>query len=213
MISQIASLAPARNDGDDDDNETPEGDKARQPNMGPQLGQILFRERTILLIGEIDMKSCKDITAQLMAMAAEGDDDITLYINSPGGHVESGDTIHDTIRFIKPRVRVVGSGWVASMGAMIYLAAEKKDRFCLPHTRFMLHQPLGGVGGKATDIDIEAREIIKMRQRINQRIAEATGQKIERVEKDTDRNFWMSAEEAKDYGVVGKIIGSMDELK
>ncbi|MEM8586460.1 MAG: ATP-dependent Clp protease proteolytic subunit [Pseudomonadota bacterium] len=207
MITPTQSRAYAElADGDDKDNEKDEN--ARKNGPGPQIGQILFKQRTMLLVGEIDMKLAREFTAQLLALAAESDDPIKLVINSPGGHVESGDTIHDMIRFVTPTVKVLGTGWVASAGAHIYLAADKKNRYCLPNTRFMLHQPLGGVGGRAVDIDIEAREIIKMRRRINETIAKETGQPIEKVEKDTDRNYWMSSSEAKDYGVVGHIIES-----
>ncbi len=174
--------------------------------------QNLFKSRTILLFGEINMKVAETTTATMMAMSVENDDPIRLIINSPGGHVESGDTIHDMIRFIKPEVKVLGTGWVASAGAHIYLAAKRENRFCLPNTRFMIHQPLGGAGGKATDIAIEAKEIIKMRQRINETIARETGQPIERVAKDTDRNYWMSPEEARDYGVVSRIVDRIDQF-
>jgi ATP-dependent Clp protease protease subunit len=151
--------------------------------------------------------------AQLLAMTAESDDPITVYINSQGGHVESGDTIHDMIRFVKPRVRMVGTGWVASAGALIYVAVPVEDRFCLPHTRFLLHQPAGGIGGTAADIDIEAREIIRMRQRLNEIFARQTGQPIEKIENDTRRNLWLSAAEAVEYGLVGTVIESAEELK
>jgi ATP-dependent Clp protease protease subunit len=174
--------------------------------------QNLFKSRTILLFGEINMKVAETTTATMMAMSVENDDPIRLIINSPGGHVESGDTIHDMIRFIKPEVKVLGTGWVASAGAHIYLAAKRENRFCLPNTRFMIHQPLGGAGGKATDIAIEAKEIIKMRQRINETIARETGQPLERVAKDTDRNYWMSPEEARDYGVVSRIVDRIDQF-
>ena len=116
------------------------------------------------------------------------------------------------IKFVKPEVRIVGTGWVASAGTHIYLAADKDRRFCLPQTRFMIHQPLGGVGGSASDIRIEAEEILKARERLNQTIADATGQPLERVAQDTDRNHWMSPEEAQEYGIVGRIIASADEL-
>lgn len=127
--------------------------------------------------------------------------------------MESGDSIHEMIRFIKPQVKVIGTGWVASAGAHIYLGAKKENRLCLPNTRFLIHQPLGGAGGKATDIAIEAKEIIKMRRRINEIIARETGQPLERVEKDTDRNYWMSAEEAKEYGLVSRIIENSDGVE
>ncbi len=185
-------------------------DKAKMP---PSIAQNLFKARTILLFGEINQKVAQSVTAQLLGLAAENDDPIKLIINSPGGHVESGDTIHDMIRFVKPRVMILGTGWVASAGAHIFLGAAKQNRFCLPNTRFMIHQPAGGVGGPATDIAIEAKEIIKMRKRINEEIAKETGQTYERVAVDTDRNFWMSAEEAKEYGLVSHIIEGYDAFK
>ena len=175
--------------------------------------QNLFKSRTITIFGEINQKVAESTVAQLLALAVENDDPIRIFINSPGGHVESGDSIHDMIRFIKPQVKVIGTGWVASAGAHIYLAAKKENRLCLPNTRFLIHQPLGGAGGRATDIAIEAKEIIKMRRRINEVIARETGQPLERVEKDTDRNYWMSAEEAKEYGLVSRIIENSDGVE
>ena len=189
-----------------------EGSAAVGGILAPRVLEKLIESRTILLTGEITSKLAGWTMAQLLALSAESDDDITIYLHSPGGHVESGDTIHDLIRFVKPRVKMVGTGWVASAGTHIYLAAEQKDRFCLPNTRFMIHQPLGGVGGQAMDIQIEADEMLKARDRLNRTIAECTGQPLERVEQDTDRNFWMSPEEAQDYGIVGRIISSITEL-
>ena len=174
--------------------------------------QNLFKSRTITIFGEINQKVAESTVAQLLALSVENDDPIRIFINSPGGHVESGDSIHDMIRFIKPEVKVIGTGWVASAGAHIYLGAKKENRLCMPNTRFLIHQPLGGAGGRATDIAIEAKEIIKMRRRINEIIARETGQPLERVEKDTDRNYWMSAEEAKDYGLVSRIIETSDGI-
>ena len=175
--------------------------------------QNLFKSRTITIFGEINQKVAESTVAQLLALSVENDDPIRIFINSPGGHVESGDSIHDMIRFIKPEVKVIGTGWVASAGAHIYLAAKKENRLCLPNTRFLIHQPLGGAGGRATDIAIEAKEIIKMRRRINEVISRETGQPLERVEKDTDRNYWMSAEEAKEYGLVSRIIETSDAVE
>ncbi|KAA3659746.1 MAG: ATP-dependent Clp protease proteolytic subunit [Calditrichaeota bacterium] len=177
------------------------------------IAEKLFEARAVFLCGEINQKIAKETMMMLTALAADSDDDITIYLNSQGGHVESGDTIHDIIRFVKPRIRIVGTGWVASAGTHIYLSVPKDDRLSLPNTRFLIHQPMGGVGGQATDIDIEAKEIVKMRRRLNEIIARETGQPIEKVSKDTDRNYWMSAEEAIEYGIAGKIINSIDELK
>ena len=179
---------------------------------GAKMIERLFDSRTILIHGEINSTVARMVTAQLLALSSHSHDDINLYIQSEGGHVESGDTIHDMIRFVKARVRMIGTGWVASSGVLIYMAAPKEDRFCLPNTRFLLHQPSGGVFGQASDIGIEAEEIVKMRERLNRIIADQTGQPIEKVTKDSERNFWMSPAEAVEYGLVGKIISSVDEL-
>ena len=209
--------ANIRFDDDDDDDDDPKKEKMAEHGEARDktaaIEERLFKARTVLIYGGIDQKLAREVSARLLALQSSGDDPITIYINSQGGHVESGDTIYDMIKFVKPEVRVVGTGWVASAGALIYLGAEKKLRFCLPNTRFLLHQPMGGVQGRATDIDIEAREIIKMRRRLNEIIAKETGQPIEKVERDTDRNYWMSAEEARDYGLVTHIVEDIDRLK
>jgi ATP-dependent Clp protease protease subunit len=179
-----------------------------------ELESRLLRQRKVLIFGAINDKVARDVTGRLLALANEGEGPIDVFVNSPGGHVESGDTIHDMIRFVREsvQVRIIGTGWVASAGALIFLAGERKDRVCLPNTRFLLHQPMGGVRGPATDIDIEAREIIKMRERINRIIARETGQSFERVVEDTDRNYWMSAEEAVAYGMCDRIVQSTKDL-
>jgi ATP-dependent Clp protease, protease subunit len=176
------------------------------------LERSLFERRTLTLFGEIDTDVSRRTTEKLLALAYGSDDPITLYIASPGGHVESGDTIFDVIRFIKPVVRTVGTGWVGSIATHIYLAAERENRYCLPNTRFLIHQPAGGFGGTAADVEIHAREILKTRARINQVIADRTGQPLERIQRDTNRDFWMDAEESKEYGIVGQVITSMSQL-
>jgi ATP-dependent Clp protease protease subunit len=176
------------------------------------LERSLFERRTLTLFGEVDIDVARRVAEKLLALAYASDDPITLYIGSPGGHVESGDTIFDMIQFIKPVVRAVGTGWVGSIATHIYLAAERENRFCLPNTRFLIHQPAGGFGGTAADVEIHAREIVKTRERINRVIAERTGQPLERVERDTNRDFWMGPEESVEYGLVGRIVHSMDEL-
>ena len=175
--------------------------------------QTLYKNRVLTLFGEIDKDSCQRTIQQLLAMSLENTDPITLWVSSPGGHVESGDTIHDVIRFIPAPVRTVGTGWVGSIATHIYIAAERENRFCLPNTRFLIHQPSGGFGGDASDIFIQAQEIVKTRERINQVIADRTGKTLDQVNSDTDRDYWMSAEESIDYGLVGQIIQSADELK
>lgn len=192
--------------------ETPDSDNGDNQKSKETPLDRLLKSRTIVICSEISQKLAKEVCEKLLFLANESDDDIKLFIHSQGGHVESGDTIHDMIRYVKPRVRMIGTGWVASAGALIFVAAEKEDRFCLPNTRFLLHQPSGGVRGQATDIGIEAQEIVKMRRRLNEIFARQTGQPIETIEKQTDRNFWMSPEEAKAYGLVHKIIESPDAL-
>ncbi len=176
------------------------------------LQQKMLASRSIIISGEINQTLAEKVVTQLILLQSINNDPIKLYINSQGGHVEAGDTIHDFIKFIRPEVHVIGTGWVASAGITIYLAAKKEHRYSLPNTRFMIHQPLGGVRGQATDIEIEAREIIRMQERVNKLIADATGQPLEKVKKDSDRNYWMSPEQALDYGVVGKLIQHYDDL-
>jgi ATP-dependent Clp protease protease subunit len=197
-------------DDDDEDEEEPKGKKPKgeDESGGSKLEEKILETRTILLFGEISQKSAREVCQKLILLSALNDNPIKLIINSQGGHVEAGDTIHDMIKFVKPKVKILGTGWVASAGALIYISVPLEQRFSLTNTRYMLHQPSGGVGGQATDISIEAVEILKMRDRLNNLFAKQTGQPVERIEKDTDRNFWMSAEEAKAYGLVGKIITS-----
>ncbi|MEM1156657.1 MAG: ATP-dependent Clp protease proteolytic subunit [Verrucomicrobiota bacterium] len=187
-------------------------DEKKNVSTGPKLAEKLFENRIISIYGEINQKLAREVTEKLLALSLESADPIKIFINSQGGHVESGDTIFDMIRFVDAEVKIVGTGWVASAGALIYAAAETKNRYSLPNTRFMLHQPMGGVGGQASDISIEAEEILKMRDRLNNIFAAATGQKLDKIESDTDRNFWMGPEDAKKYGLVGNIISSIKDL-
>jgi len=187
-------------------NETP------NPASNRMLDEKLFKARTVTIFGDINERLARNITERLLALAAESNDPITIYISSPGGHVESGDVIYDIIKFIEPVVRVVGTGWVASAATTIFLAADKEHRFALPNTRFLVHQPSGGSRGSASDIKIQAEQIVKMKARINQLIADETGQPVERVAKDTDRDYWMSVDEAIEYGIVGRCINSARDL-
>lgn len=196
----------------DEKDDEKEDKKAPEP-QSSEISKALFKSRTVLVFGEVDMKMAERVTAQLLAYA-ESDGDIRVIVNSPGGHVESGDTIHDMIRFVsnKVSVKMIGTGWVASAGAHIFLGAKKENRFCLPFTRFLLHQPLGGVRGQASDITIEAEEIIKMRARLIREIAVETGQPYEKVVADTERNFWMGAEDAVKYGLAAKVINTAGDI-
>ena len=191
---------------DDETNEKPIG----EPNAF--LEEALFNARTILLTGGIDDKQARRVCERLLALSSDSNDPILLVLSSPGGHVESGDMIHDMIKFVSAPVKVLGTGWVASAGALIYCAAKKENRYSLPNTRFLLHEPRGGVGGQATDVAIQAREIIKMRERLNAIFAEATGQPLDKIKEDTDRDFWMTSQEAVDYGLVGKIVSSHSDI-
>jgi ATP-dependent Clp protease protease subunit len=180
--------------------------------MGSKAEQLFFKSRNVIVTGEVNHKLAERTVKQLLALAEDGDDPINLYISSPGGHVESGDMVHDMIKFIRPKVRAIGSGWVASAGALIFVGAALENRFCLPNTRFLLHQPSGGIGGSVTDMQIQADQIEKMRERFHKLFADATGQKPAKIAKDTERDFWLDTKEAIDYGLLGKVISSAGEL-
>lgn len=218
-VTKHSTIILDDNDPEDptDPSETPEKNEKEGADAPASsvLESKLFKERKILIFGEVNDKLAKEVTARLLALAYDSDRPIDVYVNSPGGHVESGDTIHDMIRFVDEHapVNMIGTGWVASAGALIFAAGQKERRVCLPNTRFLLHQPMGGVRGPATDIDIEAREIIKMRERLNHIFAKETGHSYEKIAKDTDRNYWMSAQEAIEYGLVSRIIHKWSDLK
>lgn len=194
--------------------ERPESDAPRTTPtaLTEDTRNILFRARTLIISGEVNQRLAANVIGQLLAMDSLSQDPITIYINSQGGHVESGDTIHDMIRYIRSAVRMVGTGWVASAGALIYVAVPRERRYSLPYTRYLLHQPAGGMRGSAADVEIEAREILKMRERLNRVFADRTGQTVERIQDDTRRNFWLSAQEAMKYGLVGSIVEHASEL-
>ncbi len=204
---------------DDDDDEPQEDDRRHKEEgglglpEGDKIGKLYFKSRTVIVAGAINDKLAQRTVAHLLALAEESDKPINMLISSPGGHVESGDMIHDVIKFIRPTVRTIGSGWVASAGALIFVAAQKENRYCLPNTRFLIHQPSGGIGGTSSDMMIQAEQVRLMRDRLNQIFAEATGQSVERIEKDTQRDFWLNTKEALDYGLLGQVIRSVDDLK
>ena len=198
-------MTPIMSDDDDDDKDASNG-------ANPPGEALFFKSRNVIIAGTIDDKLAQKTVTHLLALAQDNDDPINLFISSPGGHVESGDMVHDMIKFIRPVVRTTGSGWVASAGALIFVGADKKDRYCLPNTRFLLHQPSGGIGGTATDIQIQAEQIRRMQERFERLFAEATGQTAERIRKDTVRDFWLTTDEALKYGLLGKVISSIDEL-
>jgi len=175
--------------------------------------QIAFKARTVLVFGEITDKLALTVCRRLLALAEDSDAPITMFVSSPGGHVESGDAVHDMIRFVNAPVTTVGTGWVGSAAAHIFLAPPKERRVCLPNTRFLIHQPAGGLGGQATDIAIQATQILRVRERIANVIAVQTGQPLEKVSSDINRDFWMNAEEAIGYGIVSRVIEHQSDLQ
>ena len=180
--------------------------------MSSLTESLSFKSRFVLLFGEIDHATARVACERLIALAQDSDAPITMLISSPGGHVESGDAIHDLIRFVRAPVTTVGTGWVASAGTHVFLAAPKARRVCLPNTRFMIHQPSGGAGGQSTDIAIQAKEILRTRERIARVIAAETGTALERVRQDMERDYWMNAGEAIDYGIVSRIVERHTDL-
>ena len=172
----------------------------------PTEEKLLFKSRFVMIFGEIDDKMAQATCRRLLALAADSDAPITVLISSPGGHVESGDAIHDMINFVRAPVTTVGTGWVASAGAHIFLAPPKERRLCLPNTRFMIHQPAGGAGGQASDIAIQAKEILRTRERIARVVAKQTGKSFEDVSADMERDYWMSPDEALKYGLIDEVI-------
>ena len=181
--------------------QTPRGERAYD------IYSRLLKERVIFLVGQVEDYMANLIVAQLLFLESENPDkDISLYINSPGGSVTAGMAIYDTMQFIKPKVSTVCIGQAASMGALLLTAGATGSRYALPHARIMIHQPLGGFQGQATDIDIHAREILRVREELNTIMAKHTGQKLEKVQDDTERDNFMSAEEAKKYGLIDDVI-------
>jgi ATP-dependent Clp protease, protease subunit len=199
----IPQSQPFRNDDEEEGKSSPNG----------MMMAKFLETRTVLIFGGIDQKLAQTVSTQLLYLDHINHDPIKIFINSPGGHVESGDTIHDLISYLRSPVAVIGTGWVASAGTHIFLGAPKERRFCLPNTRFLIHQPSGGAQGRAGDIAIQAQEIIKMRERLAQVISENTGQPIERVREDIEKDYWMSIEEAKDYGILGTVIKTAADIK
>jgi ATP-dependent Clp protease protease subunit len=183
--------------------QTPRGERAFD------IFSRLLKERIIFLPSYIEDDMANLVIAQLLFLEAEdADKDVYLYINSPGGSVTAGLAIYDTMQYIKPAVATICMGQAASMGALLLCAGAKGKRFALPHSRIMIHQPLAGVQGQATDIDIQAREILRIRDELNRIMVQHTGQPIERIQRDTDRDFFMVAEQAKEYGLVDHVIAS-----
>jgi len=187
-------------------------DKDEKKKDNGAMGHLL-KTRTIVLAGQVDQEMAERVMSQLVILDTENKEPIRVIVTSQGGHVDSGYAIHDMLRYVESEVFCIGAGWVASIAVPILLGARKKEnRVSLPNTRFLLHQPSGGAGGQLQDIRIEAQEILKIREKVNQLIAKETGQKVEKVTADSDRNFWMSAEEAMKYGLISRIVTSAKEL-
>ena len=205
MISMSNTPLPFRADDEEDEQKD-------MSNAGAAMMNKFLDARTVLIFGGVDQKMAERISMQLLYLDHVSNEPIRVIVNSPGGHVESGDTIHDLISFIGSPVAMIGTGWVASIATHIFLSVPAERRFCLPNTRFLIHQPSGGARGMASDIAIQAQEIVKMRERIAHKISDATGQPVEKVIKDIDRDFWMNTEEAKDYGILGTVINNAKEV-
>ena len=206
--SDLSDLFPRNDRNDRNDNE--EAPKA--PSGPDAMLARMLKIRTVLVNGEINEEVAEKAISQLLLLDADNHDPIRLIITSQGGHVDSGYAIHDMAKYIASPVITIGAGWCASIAVPILLSAPKEHRYSLPNTRFLLHQPSGGAGGQASDIRIAAEEILKLRERLNQLISDETGKPVEQVAQDSDRNFWMSAEEAREYGLVSKIIQSASEV-
>jgi len=192
--------------------ETPPAPATHADARSSFLEEKAFKSRTVLVFGAINDQTAADTVRRLIALDAASDAPIDMLVSSPGGHLESGDTVHDVVRFINAPVRMIGTGWVGSAATHLFLAVPKERRFCLPQTRFLIHQPSGGAGGQATDIAIVAREIIKARERIARVIARETGHPLEKVLVDIERDNWMGPEEAIEYGLISRVIQNRSEL-
>ncbi|MBW8758300.1 MAG: ATP-dependent Clp protease proteolytic subunit [Burkholderiales bacterium] len=192
--------------------ETPPAPATNADARSSFLEEKAFKSRTVLVFGAINDQTAADTVRRLIALDAASDAPIDMLVSSPGGHLESGDTVHDVVRFISAPVRMIGTGWVGSAATHLFLAVPKERRFCLPQTRFLIHQPSGGAGGQATDIAIVAREIIKARERIARVIARETGHPLEKVQIDIERDNWMGPEEAIEYGLISRIIERRTDL-
>jgi ATP-dependent Clp protease protease subunit len=193
------------------DDEEEEREEAKQENHDPLITRML-KTRTIMLSGEINKDLAEKTIRQLILLEDMGDEPIRIFIDSPGGDADAGYAIFDMIRFVKPKVWTIGMGLVASAAAIIQLASPKEQRVGLPNSHYLIHQPLSGIRGVATDIEIHARELEKLREKINRLISGETGIPFEQVEKDTDRDYWMNAEEAVKYGLISRIAARRDDL-
>ena len=194
---------------DSDDEKEPKAQESTSEVMNTKF----LKTRQILLSGEVNKALAEKIVRQLLVMEADSDEPIRIYIDSPGGDVDAGYAIFDMIRFVKAPVYCIGMGLVASAGALILLAADKSRRIGLPNSHYLIHQPLSGIKGVATDIEIHAQELEKTKAKINDLIAQETGKPLEQVAKDTDRDYWLSATEAMEYGLISKVVSKREDLE
>jgi len=201
-------MNPFKFEDDDDDDMEKEG---KAPVIDPLAGKML-KTRTVIISGEINKELAEKTIRQLLLLEDMGTDPIRIFIDSPGGDADAGYAIFDMIRFVKPDVWTIGMGLVASAAAIIQLAAPRERRVGLPNSHYLIHQPLSGIRGVATDIEIHARELEKLREKINRLIADETGHPFEQVEKDTDRDYWMNAGEAVGYGIISRVVTNRDEI-
>ncbi|MGC4086828.1 MAG: ATP-dependent Clp protease proteolytic subunit [Polyangiaceae bacterium] len=191
----------------------PADDSPQYPERAPErVVEQLWKSRTLLLFGEITMQLAQALGAQLLALAASGDEPIRLLINSPGGHVEAGDTLHDLLRFVGPKVFVVGTGWVASAAALVYVGVERQNRFALPNTRFLLHEPRGGASGQASDVENRSRAGAGDARPPEPHFCRGDRAAFGRIARETQRNHWMGAQAAVEYGLVGRIVERTSDL-
>lgn len=200
-----------RPDWDAEEQDEEEGEEREQGEDSPLLRQFL-KTRTVLLTGEINKNLAERVVRQVLLLEQESDEPIKVFIDSPGGDADAGFAILDMMRFVRPPIKMIGMGLVASAGAIVLLAAPREQRFALPNSRYLIHQPMAGFRGVGTEIEIHAKEIDLMRRKMNELISQETGKPVAEVEQDTDRDYWMGADEALAYGLVGRIIRSQDDL-
>jgi ATP-dependent Clp protease protease subunit len=217
MHASGRDLPGRRFDEEEEEEQEQEDEGERDERDGDSGGDAdlagrLLKSRSVLLSGEINKRLAERVIKQLILLEADGDDPIRVFIDSPGGDADAGYAIFDMLRFVNPPVVTIGMGLVASAAAIVLLAAPGERRVGLPNSHYLIHQPLSGIRGVATEIEIHARELEKLRSKINEMIAEETGQSLEKVERDTDRDYWLNADEAQEYGLVSRIIASRSEL-
>lgn len=209
ILKQATDWNTQRADEPDEDEDYEKEPRFRESQI---VMDLLKKERTIIISEEVSPKLTQRVLSSLLWLDAKSNDPIQLYLNTPGGAADDGFAIHDAIRFVKSPVHCISIGLNASAGILILLSATKDRRVALPNSRLMIHQPSGAGRGRASDIEITAEEILKLRERANRLIAEETGQPVDKVEKDTDRDFWMSAEEAKEYGLISRVVQSLGDV-